>query len=370
VFLVALKLGITSFGGPVAHLGYFRREYVERRRWMDDQTYADIVALFQFVPGPASSETGIAIGLLRAGPLGAFAAWLGFTLPSAILMTAFAVLLERLPPERSVVTRALQLLALVIVSVAVYRMARALAWDLRRGAIALAAAAAALRFASVDAFAQVWIILIAGVAGHVLLAAPAIADRPRAAVPISRRVAVFCAAAYVALLVLLPIARLTTLNGEVALFDSFYRSGALVFGGGHVVLPLLHAEVVPPGWVTDEEFLAGYGAAQAVPGPLFTFAAYLGARIAPYPGADDPAPSLGGDLFGPWPPNGIAGAAIATIAIFLPAFLLVFAALPSWGALRTRSWAQRALRGVNASVVGLLLAALITLARSVIASLL
>jgi chromate transporter, chromate ion transporter (CHR) family len=345
VFLVALRLGLTSFGGPIAHLGYFRSEYVVRRHWVDETTYADLVALCQSLPGPTSSEVGIAIGLLRAGPLGAFLAWLGFTLPSAVLMVVFAYTLDRLGGALMPVVRVLELVAIVVVAVAVWRMARALAWDARRGAIALAATAMALAWH--DQYAQVAIILLVGLAGWVLLPAVEVPTRSVQTVPIGRRVAVACGALYLTLLLAFPLARVTVQSGEIALVDSFYRSGAFVFGGGHVVLPLLRGEVVPAGWVTEDEFLAGYGAAQALPGPLFTFAAYLGAVS-----------------------NGVAGATIALIAIFLPAFLVVFAALPSWGALRARAWAQSALAAVNAAVVGLLLAALIGLVMSAIASLL
>ena len=360
VFFVALRLGVTSFGGPIAHLGYFRSEYVVRRRWVDETTYADLVALCQSLPGPTSSEVGIAIGLLRAGPLGAFLAWLGFTLPSAILMVVFAYTIDRLGGALMPVVRVLELVAIVVVAVAVWRMARALAWDARRGTIA--AGAAALALAWHDQYVQVAIILLAGLAGWVVLPAARVPTRVLQTVPIGRRVAVLCGALYLTLLLAFPLARVTVQSGEIALLDSFYRSGAFVFGGGHVVLPLLRTEVVPAGWVTEDEFLAGYGAAQALPGPVFTFAAYLGAVIAPGPSD--------GDLFAVWPPSGITGATIALIAIFLPAFLVVFAALPSWGALRARPWAQSALAGVNAAVVGLLLAALIGLVMSAIASLL
>ena len=291
------------------------------------------------------------------GPLGAFLAWLGFTLPSAALMVIFAYTLDRLGGALVPVVRVLELVALVVVAFAVWRMARALAWDARRGAIALAAAAVELAWHD----AQVAIILLAALAGRFVIPAAATSARLAHPVPIGRRVAVACGVLYLALLLLLPIARVTVPSGGMALFDSFYRSGAFVFGGGHVVLPLLQNEVVPHGWVTQDQFLAGYGAAQVMPGPLFTFSAYLGALIAPGPPA--------GDLFAIWPPHGVAGAAIALIAIFLPAFLVVFAALPSWGALRARTWAQSALSGVNAGVVGLLLAALIGLASSAIASL-
>lgn len=327
----------------MAHLGYFRREYVQRRKWLDEETYAGIVALCQSLPGPASTETGIAIGLLRAGPLGAFAAWLGFTLPSAILMLAFANL-DRLPVELGWLFPILRLIALVVVALAVWRMARALAWDLPRGAIALASAAVVLLAPSPAT--QVAVIAAAGVVGWRFLPAPPAAASAHVAVPIGRRTAAACLGLYLVLLVALPIAAAAVPSLEIRLFDSFYRAGALVFGGGHVVLPLLHAEVVPPGWVSEAQFVAGYGAAQLVPGPLFTFAAYLGATI-----------------------DGLPGALIATVAIFLPAFLLVFAALPSWNALRTHAWARSALRGVNAAVVGLLFAVLIDIARAIASTL-
>lgn len=364
VFLVALRLGLTSFGGPIAHLGHFRNEYVVRRRWLDETTYADLVALCQSLPGPTSSEVGIAIGLIRAGPFGAFLAWLGFTLPSAVLMVIFAYTLDRLGGALVPVVRLLEVVALAVVAFAVWRMARALAWDARRGTIALAATALALAWH--DQYVQVAIILLAGIAGRIALSATAVATRVAHAVPIGRTFAIACGMLYVVLLVLLPFATVSFASGEVRLFDSFYRSGAFVFGGGHVVLPLLQNEVVPPGWVTQDQFLAGYGAAQAVPGPLFTFAAYLGAVIAPSPCSN---PLVICDLFNVWPPNGLVGATIALVGIFLPAFLVVFAALPSWGALRSRAWAQSALSGVNAGVVGLLLAALIGLVMSAIASL-
>lgn len=344
MFLVALRLGLTSFGGPVAHLGYFRREYVERRRWLDEETYADVVALCQFLPGPASSETGMAIGLLRAGPAGAIAAWLGFTLPSAAVMVAFALFFDRIPFEAGWAFPILEVVALVVVAVAVWRMARALAWDVPRGAIALAAAA--IMIASPTSAAQVAVIAAAGLVGRLFLRPPAVAVRAHAVVPVGRAVAVACFAAYVALLVALPIAASATGSLAVALFDSFYRSGALVFGGGHVVLPLLQSAVVSPGWVSEQRFFAGYGLAQAMPGPLFTFSGYLGGVI-----------------------DGARGAVIALVAIFLPGLLLVFAALPSWGALRTRPWAQATLRGVNAAVVGLLLAALVAIVRAIASTL-
>jgi chromate transporter len=357
VFLVALRLGVTSFGGPIAHLAYFRNEYVERRRWLDEAMYAEIVALCQSLPGPTSSEVGIAIGLLRAGPAGAVAAWLGFTLPSAVALVLFALFVDQLGDQGAGWIHGLSLVAVAVVALAVWSMARGLAWDALRAPMALAAAAAALAFPS--ALTQIAIIAIAGLVGWALLRSPPTTAPGPMPVPIGRRVALACAALFLALLVVLPVARFTTTSGGLALFDSFYRAGALVFGGGHVVLPLLYAEVVPPGLVTEDQFLAGYGAAQAIPGPLFTFAAYLGAVIVPSPCSD---PLVICDLFSldAWPPNGPLGAVVALVAIFLPAFLLVFAALPSWGALRARADAQAALRGINAAVVGILLAALIT----------
>ena len=306
-----------------------------RRRWLDEATYAEVVALCQSLPGPTSSEVGIAIGLLRAGPAGAFLAWLGFTLPSAVALAVFALVVGQLGDLTAGWIHGLSVVAVAVVALAVWSMARVLAWDPLRAPIALAAAAAALAYPT--AATQIAIIAAAGIVGWAVLRSQVATPAVPIAVPISRRVALACAALFVALLVVLPLARITTTSGEIALFDSFYRAGALVFGGGHVVLPLLQAEVVPPGWVTEQRFLAGYGAAQAVPGPLFTFAAYLGAVI-----------------------RGLPGAVLALVAIFLPAFLLVFAALPSWGALRERADAQAALRGINAAVVGILLAALIT----------
>ena len=308
-----------------------------RRRWLDEAGYAEIVALCQSLPGPTSSEVGIAIGLLRAGPVGAFLAWLGFTLPSAALLVLFALVVDRIGDQAAGPIHGLNLVAVAVVALAVWSMARALAWDVLRGPIAIAAAAVVLAFPS--ALTQIAVIAVAGLAGWALLRASVDATAPHVAVPMGRRAAVACATLFFALLFLLPLLRAA--GPALAVFDSFYRAGALVFGGGHVVLPLLQAEVVPPGWVTQERFLAGYGAAQAVPGPLFTFAAYLGAvlRIEP---------------------NGVGGAALALVAIFVPAFLLVLAALPSWAALRARADAQAALRGINAAVVGILFAALVT----------
>ena len=326
-----------SFGGPIAHLAYFRSEYVVRRRWLDEATYAEVVALCQSLPGPTSSEVGIAIGLLRAGPVGAFLAWLGFTLPSAVALALFALFVDRLGDQAAGWLHGLSVVAVAVVALAVWSMARVLAWDPLRAPIALAAAAAALAFPT--AATQIAIIAAAGFVGWALLRSHTATALVPIAVPIGRRVALVCAALLLALLVVLPLARVAVASGEIALFDSFYRAGALVFGGGHVVLPLLQAEVVAPGWVTQERFLAGYGAAQAVPGPLFTFAAYLGAMMGPEP-------------------NGWQGAALCTAAIFLPSFLLMIGVLPFWDHLRRLRAVRSMLTGVNAAVVGLLLAAL------------
>jgi chromate transporter len=337
VFRVAARLGLTSFGGPVAHLGYFRDEYVQRRRWLDEATFTDLVALSQFLPGPASSKLGISIGLLRAGLPGGLAAWLGFTLPSAIAMVLFAFGAKQLGPEADGWLHGLKVVAVAVVALAVWSMARNLAFDRPRGTIALASTIVALLWPT--SVTQVLLIVAGGLIGWRLLDAGSSNAVRAMRVPIGRSLAALCAISFVALLVLLPVFREVTRDHGIEIFDSFYRTGALVFGGGHVVLPLLQQEVVAPGWISSEGFLAGYGAAQAIPGPLFTFASYLGAAMTPQP-------------------NGILGAVIATVAIFLPGLLLMIAVLPSWGALRHRTDLQAALRGVNAVVVGILLAAL------------
>jgi len=334
---VAIRLGLTSFGGPVAHLGYFREEYVVRRKWLDEAAYVDLVALCQFLPGPASSEVGIAIGITRAGLLGGLAAWLGFTLPSAAALVAFAYGLRTFEVTDAGWLHGLKVAAVAVVALAVWGMARSLAPDRARATIAILAAIAALTWSG--RAAQVVIIAAAGLIGLRYLPGGATGATAPLVVPIGRRLGAAMLVLFFALLLALPIARHLVGGQALAVFDSFYRSGSLVFGGGHVVLPLLQAEVVPPGWVTDQQFLAGYGAAQAVPGPLFTFAAYLGAVMGPRP-------------------NGVAGAGLALVAIFLPAFLLVIGALPFWAAVRAEPRVAAALRGINAAVVGLLLAAL------------
>jgi chromate transporter len=338
ILAVFLRLGLTSFGGPVAHLGYFRDEFVVRRGWLDDRTYADLVALCQFLPGPSSSQVGLAIGLSRAGYPGALAAWTGFTLPSAIAMTLFAYGVSALGDVSGAGwLHGLKVVAVAVVAQAVLGMMRSLTPDRERATMAVIAAALVLAVPS--AWGQVGAILLGGLAGAALLRAGAPGDHTLLPLSVSRVTGVTMLVIFFVLLIGLPLLASTTPWQGVKLFDSFYRAGSLVFGGGHVVLPLLQASVVPTGWVTNDAFLAGYGAAQAVPGPLFTFAAYLGAIAGPQP-------------------NGWVGATICLVAVFLPSFLLVMGTLPYWEDLRHRPTAQAALKGVNAAVVGLLLAAL------------
>src|ERR1700738_3828852 len=338
VLAVFFRLGLTSFGGPVAHLGYFREEFVRRRRWLDDRSYADLVALCQFLPGPASSQVGIAIGLLRGGYTGALAAWMGFTLPSALAMVLFGYGVAALGEVAgSGWLHGLKVAAVAVVAQAVLGMARTLAPDRPRATLAVAAAVVVLAVPS--AWGQIGAILLGGAIGITLLRGEAPVDSAALPLSVSRTTGSVMLALFFSLLIGLPLLAALSPAQSLKLFDAFYRAGSLVFGGGHVVLPLLQASVVPPGWITNDAFLAGYGAAQAVPGPLFTFAAYLGAVMGPQP-------------------NGWAGAVICLVAVFLPSFLLVIGALPFWEELRQRSTAQAALLGVNAAVVGLLLAAL------------
>jgi chromate transporter len=340
VFLVFLRLGLTSFGGPVAHIGYFRDEFVTRRRWLGERTFADLVALCQFLPGPASSQFGMAVGLARAGYPGAFAAWAGFTLPSAIALIAFALSVARLGDAMpSGVLHGLKVVAVAVVAQAVWGMARSLCRGMARFAV-MAVAAAVVLFLPF-AWTQVGVIAAAGVAGAVLLEPGPAAAREELPIGVSRRAGAVWLAIFFVLLIGLPILARLAPNQATAMIDAFYRAGSLVFGGGHVVLPLLQAEVVPPGWVSEATFLAGYGAAQAVPGPLFTFAAFLGASMGVAP-------------------SGWIGGAVALAAIFAPAFLLVAGALPYWETLRHSGRARAALAGINAAVVGLLFAALCT----------
>lgn len=331
-----LKLGLTSFGGPIAHLGYFREEFVTRRGWISERGYADLVALCQFLPGPASSQVGFAIGLMRAGPMGALAAFAAFTLPSAILLLAFAMTAASIDgPVGQGLISGLKIVAVAIVGHAVLGMARNLCPDRERAGIAVLAVA--MLAVLPGAVGMIGAIVAGAVAGLLLGRGTASGTEDHLPVPVSRRTGLISLAAFIALLTTLPL--LAGIGQGLAVFDSFYRAGALVFGGGHVVLPLLEAEVVQPGWVSPDSFLAGYGAAQAVPGPLFTFAAFLGAVLEPAP-------------------NGLLGAAIALAAIFLPGFLLLLGALPFWDSFRTRPRAQSLMQGANAAVVGILAAAL------------
>lgn len=336
VFRAFLKLGLTSFGGPIAHLGYFRDELVTRRKWIDEEGYADLVALCQFLPGPASSQVGFALGLLRGGPLGALAAWSAFTLPSAAFLVLFALGAAAFSgPVGTGLLHGLKVVAVAVVAQAVWGMARTLAPDRERAGIALAAVLIVI-FA-VGSIGQIAAIGAGGLAGLWFCRNGATSSARHLRFRVSRTAGATALALFFLLLAVLPL--FAGLSHGAALVDSFYRAGSLVFGGGHVVLPLLQAEVVPPGWVSNDAFLAGYGAAQAVPGPLFTFAAYLGAVMEPQP-------------------NGIVGAAIALAAVFLPGLLLLIGALPFWDALRLRPAAQAAMRGANAAVVGILGAAL------------
>lgn len=339
VLLVFFRLGLTSFGGPVAHLGYFRAEFVERRQWLTEAAYVDIVALCQFLPGPASSQVAVTLGILRAGIPGALAAWLGFTTPSAVALILFAYGVGTLGDISHVPwLHGLKIVAVAVVVQAVWGMARNLCSDRERATVAVGAALLALFIPS--AVGQIGAIVAGGLIGWVFFSGASIAEAEALSVRIVRPLAVAALAIFFVLLFSLPLIAVST-DHAVVLFSSFYRSGALVFGGGHVVLPLLQQAVVPPGWVGNDAFLAGYGAAQAVPGPLFTFAAYLGAVMST-------------------PPNGWAGGLICLAAIYLPSFLLLLGVLPFCDALRRRATVQAALRGVNAAVVGLLLAALYT----------
>jgi chromate transporter len=332
ILFISTRLGFTSFGGPVAHLGYFHEEYIRRRKWMDEKSYADLVAICQFLPGPASSQVGIGIGIMRAGVLGGMVSFLGFTLPSVIALILFAILLQGMDMADAGWIHGLKIVAVAVVAHAILGMAKKLTPDLKRKVIALFALVVILIWQT--AISQVGVILLSAFIGFLFYRHHAADDESRIAFPISRRFAVICLSIFFGLLILLPIWREVSTLEWVALFDSFYRSGSLVFGGGHVVLPLLEREFVPTGWLTEEEFLAGYGVAQAVPGPLFTFAAYIGAVI-----------------------KGWKGGVLATFAIFLPALLLITGALPFWDSLRRNPKIKGALMGVNAAVVGILIAA-------------
>lgn len=337
VFGVFLKLGLTSFGGPIAHLGYFREELVTRRRWLSDAAYGDLVALCQFLPGPASSQAGFALGLMRAGWGGALAAFVGFTLPSAVALVVVALTAARMTgPLGMGVIAGLKIVAVAIVAQAVWGMAKSLCPDRERGAIAVGAVA---MLALVPGIWGMTAAIAFGALAGLALGRGMGAEGGRVVVPVSVSVpvGVVALAVFFALLVGLPL--LAGQSQALAVIDSFYRAGALVFGGGHVVLPLLQAEVVAPGWITADQFLTGYGAAQAVPGPLFTFAAYLGAVLAPQP-------------------NGVPGAALALLAVFVPGLLILVGVLPFWERFRTMARARSLMQGANAAVVGVLGAAL------------
>ena len=338
IIWIFLRLGMTSFGGPVAHLGYFRSEFVERRKWLDETAYGDIVALCQTLPGPASSQVGIILGMLRAGLGGGFAAWLGFTMPSALALIAFAHGVEGLGDLSHVAwLHGLKIVAVAVVAQAVWGMAKNLCPDRERASIAVAATL--LTLAVPSAAGQIGAIVIGGLIGWLLLEGAKIGDSTPLSLPVTQKTAVASLILFLALLLGLPVLAASTKDHFLLLISGFYRSGSLVFGGGHVVLPLLQQTVVPTGWIDNDTFLAGYGAAQAIPGPLFTFAAYLGSAMME-------------------PPNGLWGGLICLVSIYLPSFLLLLAALPFWDVLRRRPVVRSALQGINASVVGVLLAAL------------
>ncbi|BAC15232.1 chromate transporter [Oceanobacillus iheyensis HTE831] len=334
ILFISTRLGLTSFGGPIAHLGYFHEEYVRRRKWMDEKSYADLVALAQFLPGPASSQVGIGIGVMRAGTLGGIVSFIGFTLPSVIALVIFALLMQSFNVAEMGWIHGLKLVAVAIVAHAIIGMAKKLTPDVKRKTIALVALVITLLWQTV--YSQVVVIFIAAMIGYVLYKnyKSDVEESHTHVKILTKKFGFICLSLFFGLLVLFPVLREITSSHWVAMFDSFYRSGSLVFGGGHVVLPLLEREFVPTGWVSEEAFLAGYGAAQAVPGPLFTFAAYLGAVM-----------------------NGWVGGLLATIAIFLPAFLLILGTLPFWNSLRNNHKIKGALMGVNAAVVGILIAA-------------
>jgi chromate transporter len=337
VFAAFLRLGLTSFGGPIAHIGYFRRELVERRRWVSEAQFAELLGLCQFLPGPASSQLGFSLGLLRAGWPGALAAFVAFTAPSALLLFAFATLLPDIPaPGAAVLVHGLKLVAVAVVAHGVLGMARQLCPDAIRATIAAAGAFAALAFGG--PWIQLAVVAAGGVAGLALCREARNAPREPPPLPHGRATGIALVAIFALLLVGLPVAA-SFADGRTAVAAGFYRAGALVFGGGHVVLPLLQQTVVEPGWIPRDDFLAGYGAAQAVPGPMFTLAAYLGARL-------------------PGPMGGVGGSALAIAAIFLPGLLLVAGFLPLWRSIATHPRAANAVAGVNAAVVGLLAAAL------------
>lgn len=338
VFLAFLKLGLTSFGGPVAHLGYFRDEFVVRRQWLDEKGYSDLVALCQFLPGPASSQVGMALGLQRAGWLGALAAWIGFTMPSALALILFAFgVLSGAGWETSGVVHGLKVMAVAVVAQAVWGMSKSLCPDRLRGGVAMGAALMVWWLPS--PFIQVIVLVLGGLIGWRALSLPHLPAAQHQDCGVSRTTGAVLLTLCGLLLLALPAVAAWSDSDFWSAVASFYQAGALVFGGGHVVLPMLQSSVVPAGWVGNDAFLAGYGAAQAVPGPLFSFAAFLGAVM-------------------PSPLGGWGGGLALLVAIFVPSFLLVAGALPFWESLRQRDGIQRVMAGVNAAVVGILGAAL------------
>ena len=337
IFWIFLKLGCTSFGGPIAHIGYFRHEFVVKRKWLDDSPYADLIALCNFLPGPASSQVGIALGIARGGLRGGLAAWLGFTMPSALALIAFAYAFTEFGFNADAGwLHGLKIVAVAVIAQAIWGMGKTLCPDRFRATLAIIAALIVFLWST--AWGQVLSILMGGLAGWRYLEGIPLNHSENSKFRVTKRAALTSWVLFWGLLIALPALSYVIKDHALAMFDSFYRTGSLVFGGGHVVLPLLRNEVVPAGWVSDDVFLAGYGAAQAGPGPLCTFAAYLGA-------------------INVLEPNGIAGGMLALVAIFLPSYLLVVGTLPFWESLRRKMQVQSALRGVNAAVVGLLLAA-------------
>lgn len=332
ILLASTKLGLTSFGGPVAHLAYFKEEYIDRRKWLDDKTYTDIIALCQFLPGPASSQVGIAIGMMRGGLLGGVISWIGFTVPSIVLLIIFAMLYQTFNLSDAGFIHSLKIVAAAVVLHALIGLGKKLTPDKTRLAIAIVAASIMLIYPS--AWMQILIIITAGLLGLKIFKNKAEPNVNPFSVTISKKTGIISLGILVVSLIALPIITKLTNNPLVNLFDIFFRVGSLVFGGGHVVLPMIEREIVPQGLMTADQFLAGYGMAQAVPGPLFTFSSYLGTMM-----------------------EGISGAVVATIGIFLPSFLLIVAALPFLNELQKRTSFQGVLMGVNASVVGILLAA-------------
>lgn len=332
ILLVSTRLGFTSFGGPVAHLAYFKDEYINRRKWLNEKSYADLIALCQFLPGPASSQVGIAIGMVRGGIIGGIISWFGFTMPSVIALVLFAHLLSGQAVEMDSWIHGLKLVAVAVVLHAILGMGKKLTPDLIRQTMAISATVLVFLFPT--AFGQIAVILLAALVGYMLYRKQDVPDAPELPINIPKMVGVISWGIFFGLLIFLPLFRNSFDSLSFAMFDTFYRVGSIVFGGGHVVLPMMEREVVPVGWITEEAFLAGYGAAQAVPGPLFTLSSYLGAYIL-----------------------GVKGAMIATFAMFFPSFLLLIGTLPFWNVIRKKRAVQAALMGVNAAVVGILIAA-------------